>query len=214
MKTIQILSVVLLLLSSILSVNAQNNQYVSVMKENIEKINKWTDSPQRLSATFERVALAEKNKWLPYYYASYANVIVSFSLKTTEEKDNLIEHTQNLIDTAFLLNPDSSELWAMQGFLYLAALQADPMTRSAEYSQKANIAFDKAILLNHNNPRGYYLKGITILYTPEFYGGGKVPAKPIFEQAIAKFDTFTPETELSPIWGKDDCIKQANACKQ
>jgi tetratricopeptide (TPR) repeat protein len=210
MKTLQI-TIVLFFMMGI--THAQSPQYATAMKENLEKMGAWSEAPQTLAATFERIAQAEKNQWLPYYYAAYATIIQSFSIKEADVKDKTLDHAQSMLDNAFILQPDSSECMALQGFLYIAKLQVDPMSRGAEYSTKANEAFEQAIKLNPENPRGYYLKGMTVLNTPDFYGGGKVPAKPILTQAVAKFEAFKPASPFAPDWGKQDCQKQLAACQ-
>ena len=49
--------------------------------------------------------------------------------------------------------------------------------------------------------------------TPEFFGGGKGPAKPILSQAIAKFEGFKLATPISPNWGLEECKKRLAACE-
>jgi len=193
--------------------NAQSNQYATAMKGNLEKMSTWSEPPQSLAAAFERIAQAEQNQWLPYYYAAYATIIQSFNESGTEQRDQTLDKAQTLLDAAGKLSSDSSECMVLQGYIYVARIKADPMSRGAEYSQKANEAFDKAIRLNPENPRGYYMKGVTVLNTPDFFGGGKGPAKPILAQAMAKFETFKPATAFSPNWGKENCQKQFAACE-
>ncbi len=211
MKTLQSIFIVFLLFTG--TISAQSPQYEPAMKENLEKLSKWSEAPQSLAATFERIAQAEQSQWLPYYYAAFATIIQSFSQKEADLKDKILDHAQSSLDAASILHPDSSELMVMQGFLYIAKLQADPMARGAEYSMKAHEAFDQAIKLNPENPRGYYMKGTTVLNTPDFFGGGKTPAKPILTQAASKFETFKPATPFSPDWGKEDCQKQLATCQ-
>jgi hypothetical protein len=213
MKTIQLLFVAAMLLSFSAFSKAQSDQYSAAMKANVQNLNMWADAPQNLAATFERIAQAEKTQWLPFYYASYANIINSFTLKEAEQKDKVLEHAQSLLNMAFSLYPDSSELMALQGFLYVASISADPNGRGAEYSMKANQAFDKAIALNSKNPRALYLKGVTVLNTPDFYGGGKKSAKPILEKAMAAYDLYVAVSEIYPTWGKNDCSKQLASCE-
>lgn len=210
MKTLQITLVLLFLAGSTYS---QSSQYTTAMKENLEKMAKSTETPQSIAAAFERIAQAEKNQWIPYYYAALNTILQSFSISEADVKDKTLDHAQSMLDAAFILQPDSSECMALQGFLYIVKLQVDPMTRGAEYSMKAHEAFDQAIRLNPENPRGYYLKGVTVLNTPDFYGGGKTPAKPILTQAIAKYDSFKPGVPFAPDWGKQDCQKQFAACQ-
>lgn len=210
MKTLPITIALLFLMGFI---HAQSPQYATAMKDNLEKMGNPGESRQAVAATFERIAQAEKTQWLPYYYAVLSNVIQSLSLNDMDAKDKLLDHAQELLDAAFLLHCDSSECMVVQGFLYIAKLQADPMTRGAEFSVKANSAFDKAIKLNPENPRGYYLKGTTVFNTPDFYGGGKVPAKPILTMAAEKFKSFKASDPFAPNWGKEDCEKQLAACQ-
>jgi len=213
MKTLHLITLSLVTVVFAGNMNAQSSQYSTAMRENLEKMSKWSESPQSLAATFERIAQAEKNQWLPYYYAAYSAIIQSFKEPNAEQRDKILDQVQNLLDAAGKLNPDSSECMVLQGYLYVARIQVNPMNRGAEYSQMANESFDKAIRLNPENPRGYYMKGVTVLNTPDFFGGGKVPAKPILAQAMAKFENFKPATPFSPNWGKENCQKQFAACQ-
>ena len=46
-------------------------------------------SAQRIpdcASRFERIATAEKSLWIPYYYASYALVVMSFDEATVQRK--------------------------------------------------------------------------------------------------------------------------------
>ena len=38
---------------------------------------------------------------------------------------------------------------------------------------------------------------------PESFGGGPSVAKPLFEKAQEKFNSFKPKTTISPNWGKE-----------
>jgi len=212
MKTLQTTCFLLCLIFSVRS-NAQSDQYVAAMKENLEKISTQSEPLQSLSATFERIAMAEKTQWLPYYYAAYTSISQSFRLTDADERDKVLDQAQKFLDAALNLKSDSSECMALQGYLYVARLQVDPMSRGAEYLPKANECFDKAITLNPENPRGYYLKGITVMHTPDFMGGGKRPAKPILTLAMAKFETFKSASPFSPNWGMENCKKQIAACE-
>jgi hypothetical protein len=178
----------------------------------VAKITNWSEAPNVLAANFERIAMAEHNQWLPFYYATLATVINSFS-QPENMKDKVLDHAQGMLDSAFLLKPDSSECMVLQGFLHIARIMVDPMGRGMEYSQKANEAFETSIKLNPENPRGYYIKGMTVMNTPENFGGGKAMAKPILSTAMAKFESFKPATSLSPNWGKEDCKKQLDNCQ-
>jgi hypothetical protein len=213
MKTFHFIQTLLISVAITGTINAQSPQYFKAMKENLQNYSraKTPDSLQAVEAQFERIAQAEKDKWIPYYYAAQILVIESFSTKP-ELKDHILDQAQTMLDAAFNAKADSSECMVIQGFIYVGRIQADPMNRGAEFSQKANNTFDLAIKLNPENPRAYYMKGITVLNTPEFFGGGKINAKPILTQAIAKYSTFSSSYPFFPNWGKEDCKKQLERC--
>lgn len=66
-----------------------------------------------------------------------------------------------------------------------------------------NKSLDKALELNPDNPRVYYLRAIITLHTPETFGGGASKALPLFRIADEKFKIFVPKTSISPNWGKE-----------
>ena len=56
---------------------AQNEKYIKAMESNVAKVdsNNTVDGWKELANTFERIAMAEKTQWEPYYYAAFANVM-------------------------------------------------------------------------------------------------------------------------------------------
>jgi hypothetical protein len=77
------------------------------------------------------------------------------------------------------------------------------MNRGIIYIDKMNQALDKALELNPDNPRVYYLRATMTFHMPEAYGGGAAKALPLYQMAIEKFTTFKPKSEISPNWGKE-----------
>ncbi len=201
MKTL----VTLLLSIILLTANAQPGKYEQAMGKALETLNQAATADDFIQAanTFERIALNEKNEWLPLYYSAYANIVVCYTGAETAQVDAYLDKAQNFIDRALKIAPRESELFALQAFLYPARITVDPMGRGVEYMGKMTQTLDEAIKLNPENPRSYYLRAITTLNMPEAFGGGSAVAKPIFETAKEKFDTFQPETNLSPNWGKE-----------
>jgi len=54
------------------------------------------------SAFFERVADAEKDKWLPYYYAAYANHLTGW-MNPKADKDKVAAKSKDLLTKAEVL---------------------------------------------------------------------------------------------------------------
>ena len=87
------------------------------------------------------------------------------------------------------------------------------MGRGQMYSEKASVAFGKAKNINPDNPRIYFMVGQNVLHTPEMFGGGMEAACPYFEEAAEKYESFEPETSISPNWGKEPNQRLARSCE-
>lgn len=215
MKT-KVLFFLLGLTFSLSPVLADEKSYNEAMAATLEQM-KTAATPADFNAIanqFERIAQAEQNQWLPYYYAAYATVIQSFMNKDQSKTDQILDYAEKMVNEAMKIKADESEIFVVQGFMYIGRIMVDPQTRGAQYSQMASASFKKAQELNPENPRADYMMGMILLNTPDFYGGGKKVAQPVLEGAIQKYEKFVPLTALHPSWGKDDCMKQLEACKQ
>jgi hypothetical protein len=189
---------------------AQSEKYTSAMKEKIAALD-TTQNPvalRELGNGFERIAQAEKNQWLPYYYAALAHVNAGYSMTggqmggMADKIDPLADKADELISKAEELSRDNSEIYVVKKMVASLRLMADPMSRYMKYGPVAQEALESAKRLNAANPRIYILEAQDKYFTPEQYGGSKDEAKKLFSQALEKFNTFRPETSLHPHWGK------------
>ena len=192
------------LIASLL-LHAQSDKYVAAMKKNISELDSAHD-PTRLSElanTFERIAEAEKSQWLPYYYASYCQVMNSFMLEDKSKTDGVADKAEQLIKKAEEINGgENSETCVIKSMIASSHLMVDPQNRWMQYGQISSMNITKAKQLDPTNPRPIYLEGQSKFYTPEQYGGGKPQAKELFQTALQKFEQFKPSSELHPTWGK------------
>ena len=192
---------------------ADDSRYTNAMKKNIEQIDSLNDLESIVSLTnsFLRIANAEKDKWLPYYYASYLCIITSYADTTKSNKDGHLDEAVKYLALADSLQPNESEIYVLKGMILQARLQVDPMNRYMKYGQEMNAAFQKAQELNPANPRPDYLMAMNLYYTPAQFGGGPKAAKPMFESALKKYNEFVPKDEIMPNWGKqqvENYVKQ------
>lgn len=199
-----------------LNVSAQSRGYFSEMEWAIEDLNKIETLEDFLGVAnkFERIAKAEGDQWLPYYYMSYVYIILGFKQEETEKTDQYLDVAQENIDKAMEISSDESELYTLQGFLYQGRIIADPQTRGQIYSPKAAEALNKAMQLDENNPRPHYLMGLNLLYTPEAYGGGATVARPYLETAREKFEKYTPVQTIYPDWGEEYNLEILEECNK
>ncbi len=212
MKTI---ASVFLIITASLSTFSQTD-YEAAMREGLDSLSriKSLEDFQYVANHFERIAQAETGKWLPGYYAAYCYVVLSFKEQEPPRKEKLLSKSEGLINQILEIKPDESEIFALQGMLYQSFIYVDPQNNAPIYSVKANQAFDKAIALNPDNPRPYYLKGMNLMYTPEAYGGGMKSACPLIAEANELFIRFEKENDLMPDWGKDYNAQLLGKCSE
>ena len=184
---------------------ASDDKYTTAMEKNISLIDsaKSLADFQNVTNSFERIASAEKSKWLPYYYASYCCSISSLLDTTISKKDTYLDRADEYINIADSLKQNNSEIYTLKGLISQMRLMVNPMERWQKYGPLANNYFKKAKELDPTNPRPDYLIGQSLLYTPVQFGGGKEVARPILEKSMKKYESFKLENSISPDWGKN-----------
>ena len=163
-----------------------------------------------LANAFERIADAEKNQWLAYYYAAYCNASAGtlagaggdMMAAKADKTDPYADKADKQIKKAEELAKKNSEIFIVKKMIATLRMLGDPMNRYMTYGPEAQAMLEEAKKLNPENPRVYILEGQDKFYTPEQFGGSKEEAKVLFEKAQKLYDTFKPETSIHPSWGK------------
>jgi len=208
-KTIFILSAILI---ASFSYAQMPDKFVKAMEAKIALIDSthtvegYTD----LANAFERIADAEKNQWLAYYYAAYCNASAGtiagaggdMMAAKADKTDPYADKADKQIKKAAELAKNNSEIFIVKKMIATLRMLGDPMNRYMTYGPEAQAMLDEAKKLNPDNPRVYILEGQDKFYTPEQYGGSKEEAKVLFEKAQKLYETFKPETNIHPNWGK------------
>jgi hypothetical protein len=194
---------------------AQGDKFTQAMQKNLAKFDSVNETAdyQALAASFERIGDAEKTQWLPYYYAGLA--LTSAGWIPGLDKDENAEKVKALCDKADALaidNADKAEILSIRHMAATQQMMVDPQSRWMSYGKEADIDLQKAMTLNPDNPRLYYLRGMSIFGTPEQFGGGKEKAKPIFEKAVALYKTEQLKP-LYPHWGQKQAEDMLAQCQ-
>ena len=179
--------------------------YTALMAATISELMSTGDPAalRAVAAKFERAATVAPADWLPRYYQAYALVITVFQSKENgDTRDKTLDQAETALGQARQLHGDASELLALQAYAYQARLGIAPMMRSQKYAQLVGEAVAQARALNPANPRPYLIEANNVYFTPKMFGGGAEAAKPLFEQAQAKFAAFVPAGPLAPNWGQ------------
>ena len=195
---------------------AQSEKYMANMKSNIAAIDSSFKNPQNLldlANKFERIAVAEKNQWLAYYYAAFCQVNYSYMEQDKTKIDGIADKATELIDKAEALQPKNSEISCIKSMIASSHMMVNPMQRFMEYGPEAQSHIDAALQQDPTNPRPEYLKGQGLKYTPEQFGGGCATAKPVLQTSLAKYNAFKPASEIHPNWGKQRVEMLISECK-
>ena len=195
---------------------AQSEKYMAIMKSNIAAIDTSFKNPANLLSlanNFERIATAEKNQWLPYYYAAYCQVNYTYMEQDKSKIDAIADKATMLIDKADSLQPKNSEISCIKSMIASSHMMVNPMQRYMEYGPESASNLEAAMQQDPTNPRPEYLKGQGLKYTPEQFGGGCATAKPVLQSALDKYSTFKPASELHPNWGKQRVELMISECK-
>lgn len=163
-----------------------------------------------LANAFERIAEAEKNQWLAYYYAAYCNASAGLMIGAggdmmaakADKTDPYADKADKQIKKAEELMKDNSEIFLVKKMIATLRMIGDPMNRYMTYGPEAQAALDEAKKLDPANPRVYLLEAQDKYFTPEQFGGSKDEAKVLFEKAKGLYETFKPASTIHPNWGK------------
>ena len=163
-----------------------------------------------LANAFERIADAEKNQWLAYYYAAYCNASAGtlagadgdMMAAKADKTDPYADKADKQIKKAEEMMKNNSEIYVVKKMIATLRMLGDPMSRYMTYGPEAQAALDEAKKLDTNNPRVYLLEAQDKYFTPEQFGGSKDEAKVLFEKSKQLFETFKPASTIHPNWGK------------
>ena len=180
---------------------AQSDKYTESMQKNIALLDsaKTTDELLSLAGTFARIGDAEKTQWLPYYYAALAQTWIGWN-PATKDKDANSQQINAYLAKAEAIEKNA-ETYAVENMSATQQMLVDPQSRYMTNGKDAATALQKGLAADPNNPRLYYLQGMSLFGTPPQFGGGKDKAKPLFEKSVALFKTAQPKP-LYPTWGK------------
>ncbi len=142
---------------------------------------------------FERISKAEKDKWLPLYYAAVIEISGSFGLKDEAKLIAKLNKAQAFLDTASSLSPENPEILTTQAFLNIAYMAFDGQKYGMTMSMKNNALYAKALKLAPNNPRVVMSKAEADMGAARFFGQPIAP----FCKDVKKAVTLAKEEKIT-----------------
>ncbi|QRR02041.1 hypothetical protein [Dyadobacter sandarakinus] len=217
MKNLTVLCCLFLLMHA--GVYAQDSPYQAAMKKEIATLTTADSLPQLRQSVnaFARIAALNPGEWQPLYYGAlactYQGLAASLSL---DKKDAWLAQAWDLVNKAAAISPDNSEIVAMQGFVTMAKLSADPGSRGQSLSPVALQFFGRAIALDENNPRALALMAQMEWGIAQFFGSSTEKACVLASRSRALFaaqDNEALKAALKPAWGSHLAEKVMQHCK-
>lgn len=193
---------------------SQSEKFTAAMGATLQQYGEAKDEASftAVAAKFERIGDAEKNQWLPYYYAALVKARMA-QQKFGGDPDKVADEAQVLLDKADALSPNNSEIFCVKYIIAAARLMVDPQSRYMQYLGLMNEALESAKKADASNPRPYALQAIGLKNTPETFGGGCSAAKPLAEKASGMYESFKPASPIHPNWGKEMVQSIISDCK-
>ncbi len=203
----------LLIIISFLSIATIHSQtaYEKGMNKAFEL---WASkNPDEAINLFERIARAEKENWLPFYYAAQVHIITTFGSKDENQIESRLKKAKDFLNEARTFSSENAEILIMEAMLNTAYVVYNPSVYGPTLSAKVEELYRKAKALEPENPRA-------ILYHAEWkMGGAKFWGKdpkafcPEIEKAILYFENEPNDTPFYPKWGKDQIARIQKNCK-
>ncbi len=178
-------------------------KYEAAMQKGVTEVYAARDADafQASANYFERVSNAEKDKWLPNYYAAYALIMKGLSGAPAAQQDALMNKADEFIAKADALEPNNSEISVLKSMALVVRMQAD-QSKSMTLGPQATQVVQQAIQQNPDNPRAHMQMAQMLYYTPAAFGGGKEAGLNSLQKSLDAFAKFKPATPLDPAWGE------------
>ena len=204
--------VITILLFIVATIATAQDQFTKGMQKAFQL---WGEGkPMEASNMFERIANAEMDNWLPYYYVSSINTIASFGEKDKEKLTQQLEKAKEYIDLAKAISPKNAEILVQEAMINTAWIAFDGATYGMTLSGKNTALYAKALELEPGNPRVVFSKAEWDMGSAKYFGKDTAPYCKDVQHALELFDTFEVASDFHPNWGKDRALKVAEECKK
>ena len=157
----------------------------------------------KVRGNFERLLQLKKNTWLVNYYLSVVDLDLAGVNYFPLNKDAIKKYTESglaLVNKTLDEKSDFSDAYVLKLSHEFNRWQYEPEAMN-DIIAASKTAEDMAIKYDPMNPRFYLVKGISLLYMPEQFGGGAEPSLSMLETSEKYFGSTKPADATMPDWG-------------
>ncbi|MDG1040051.1 MAG: hypothetical protein P8H13_03995 [Polaribacter sp.] len=164
---------------------------------------------------FERIASAEKDNWLPSYYAATVLIVEGFSIKDEVKLTTHLKRAQDLLDTANYISKSNPEIIITQAMLNTVYVAFDGQKYGMKYAGENAQLYAAALKIAPNNPRVVLGKAQWDIGAAAFFGQSTEPFCKEIKRAIELFKKEKQKEKFAPFGGveraqqalKEQCVK-------
>ncbi len=169
---------------------------------------------QEASQLFERISKAEKENWLPVYYAATIEILGTFGMKDEVKLNSKLTKAQAFLDTAESILPNNPEVIITQALLNTAYINFDAQKYGMTLSGKNMALYEKALQLAPNNPRVVLAKAEWDMGSARFFGKSTKPYCNQVQKAITLFEKEKDLPKYYPSKGLERAKKILAQCEK
>jgi len=179
-----------------------------------EAFNLWEeDKILEASNLFEHIAKAEKDNWLPPFYAGYTLVISAFEVEDEATLKLKIEKATEFLNQASSSSPNNPEIMIVKALANTAYINFDGQKYGMTLSGKNEYIYQTALKIASKNPRVILSKAEWDMGSARFFDNSIEPYCKDIKRALDIFQNEEKsEVKFYPDWGEkrarqilDDC---------
>jgi len=163
---------------------------------------------------FERIASAEKDNWLPPYYAATILIIDGFSIKDEAKLKTQLDKAQELLDDANALSKSNPEIIITQAMLNTVYVAFDGQKYGMTLSGENIQLYAAALKIAPNNPRVVLGKAQWDIGGAAFFGQSTKPFCAEIERSIELFKKEKPAGKFHPFGGIERAQEALKQCEK
>ena len=161
---------------------------------------------------FERIAGAEKENWLPSYYAATILIIDGFSIRDESALKAHLNKAQALLDQASAISERNPEILITQAMLHTVYVAFDGQKYGMTLSPKNSQLYSKALAIAPNNPRVVLAKAQWDMGSARFFGQSTAPFCKEIKRSMTLFQKEEKKAMYHPFGGIERAQEAMKEC--
>lgn len=185
---------------------AQKREKCLVMEEAMRQL--WEDGDFDIATiTLQFASPKKKHNWVKDYCLAFSNLMLAWEALEAKDLANFEKYYQIAATHLTAAKQDEknhSEILTLEAFYYQIGILSNPATNGPKYYLLVEQALEKALALDENNPRVYFLWGQQSWFKAKFFGVGQEKALAYFQKAATLYDSVEEEKRILPNWGETE----------